>query len=268
MSQILLLSEQIADKASIVGSKAARLGALMASGLPVPDGFVITIPTDENIRTSQIQKEILAAWDTLGLSLAAVRSSAVGEDNILASWAGQLHTSLAVSKEEVFTHIQMCRESFNQLHTHLYARQLHIPALSQLAIIVQAMIPSELSGIIFTAHPVTGDCDVKVIEVVFGLGELLAQGQVSASHYQLHSDGSLIAAQYPGQENKLMITSDGLHLINLPDMPAAHLTSSQLQQLLRFGKDIEGIFGQPQDIEWTIVGNQWWILQSRPITTL
>jgi len=148
------------------------------------------------------------------------------------------------------------------------ARTLALSPLRHICLLVQEMIPSELSGVLFTAHPITGDKGCLVIETVLGLGELLVQGDVDVSHYELHTNGTIISSVEPGQDEELILVDNMLQRIHLPSRPAAHLSPQQLHELSQLGVQTENIFGMPQDIEWAMANGKYWLLQARPITTL
>jgi len=268
MSEVKLLSQLAKSDIPLVGAKAANLSRLLTGGLPVPPGFVITALDDEERLTPELQNKILTVWDQLGLRIAAVRSSAIGEDDPHASWAGQLKTCLAVNKEQLFTAIESCQQSLKRVRAQAYSRTLALSPLRHICLLVQEMIPSELSGVLFTAHPITGDKGCLVIETVLGLGELLVQGDVDVSHYELHTNGTIISSVEPGQDEELILVDNMLQRIHLPSRPAAHLSPQQLHELSQLGVQTENIFGMPQDIEWAMANGKYWLLQARPITTL
>ena len=268
VSRIISLSEISVAHDTRVGAKAANLGRLLAAGLPVPAGFVITDLTSTTTLSEQLQKEILQFWEKDNFVTAAVRSSGIGEDSKQASWAGQLETCLAVKKEEIVTAIAKCQQSLARANAQVYGQKLTRPPLQRLSVIVQKMIPSVLAGVLFTAQPVTGERDKRVVEAVLGLGELLVQGSVDVSHYQLHESGKLLSSDEPGQSDKLILDGSEIKTIALPSRPAAHLDTGQLSELVQLGEKIEKLLGGSQDIEWALSDGQFWILQARPITTV
>ena len=266
MSTVINLSNLKPEQYTQVGAKAAHLAGLIQAGLPVPPGFIV--PATGDLEARELEAEIFAAWDDLGFQLAAVRSSALGEDSGNASWAGQLHTSLAVNKDELITHIKKCRDSARHAQVLTYSQNLEIAPIQQVTVIVQSLVASDYSGVLFTAHPVTGDRQTMVVETIFGLGELLAQGQVSASHYELSHSGEIITTFLQEQEQKRCIVSEQLQTVTLEPGAVPQLSAEILSTLVSYGREVEALYDAPQDIEWAIANDKIWLLQARPITTL
>jgi pyruvate,water dikinase len=202
----------------------------------------------------------------------AVRSSATAEDLPTASFAGQQDTYLnIIGKAAILQHISKCWASLFTERAVTYRaqngfdhRQVH------LAVVVQKMVFPQAAGIMFTADPVTGNRKVLSIDASFGLGEALVAGLVNADNYKvrnsqviekkistkklaiyaLRNGGTKEQPIEPGQQNKQTLTDE------------------QILQLEQIGRKIEAHFGSPQDIEWCLVNDTFFIVQSRPITTL
>jgi phosphoenolpyruvate synthase/pyruvate phosphate dikinase len=224
---IIDLRELDKTKVAIAGGKAANLGELFKiDGVNVPAGFCIT--ADSFLQ--DITQEVMARLDDT--TPYAVRSSATMEDSPTASFAGQYDTYLnIVGKEQVIQHIKKVWESLSGERAIAYRNQNGIDHRSvRLAVIVQKMVPAQVSGIMFTADPVTSNRKVISIEATAGVGEALVSGMVNP-------------------DNRL-------------------LTDKQRQELEALGRKIESHFGVPQDIEWCHAGDKFYIVQSRPITTL
>ncbi|MBQ6450228.1 hypothetical protein IJJ08_05025 [bacterium] len=267
MNQVISLASLPDNQMSHSGAKAAHLATMIQVGLPVPPGFVIMMEAGAD-ELSTLEPEIFAAWDQLGLQLAAVRSSAVGEDAATTSWAGQLHTNLGVGRVELLSHIRQCHESVHQAHVRAYGAKMHTDNIQKVAVIVQSLVIAEQAGVLFTAHPVTGERDIMVAESIFGLGELLAQGQVGASHYEMTHDGQLLSTIESEQDQQLTIINNRSQIVALQAGTIPRLSAPLLEKLAAYGRQIETLFGGPQDIEWALEKNKIWILQARPITTL
>lgn len=226
------------------------------------------LPMPETIRD-----DILDAWQAGGSQFAyAVRSSATAEDLPGASFAGQQETFLNIrGAEQLLEAVRNCWSSLFTERAVVYRSQNHFGHRRvQLAVIVQQMVFSEISGIMFTADPVSGNRRVTSIDSSFGLGEALVSGLVSADLYQVKdeqiirkqvSKKNLLVKALPegGTERAAVIEQNAL---------ASSLSDQQVLQLAGLGRRIEAHFGNPQDIEWAIAGGQIFILQSRPITTL
>src|SRR3990167_8112157 len=150
MSFIKKFSEISKESVSLVGGKGASLGEMTNADIPVPPGFVISTEGFQK----DIEKEALEAFGELNAEKVAVRSSAIAEDSVGASWAGQLETYLNVSKENLIEAIRKCWESIHSERASFYATQKNINE-DELAVgvVVQKMVVSEVSGIMFTINP-------------------------------------------------------------------------------------------------------------------
>lgn len=202
----------------------------------------------------------------------AVRSSATAEDLPGASFAGQQDTYLNVrGAQAILKHVRRCWASLFTERAVAYRiqhgfdhRKVHM------AVVVQKMVFPQAAGILFTADPVTSNRKVASIEAGFGLGEALVAGLASADRYKVR-DGQVIERAIA---TKLLATcaleEGGTEERSIE--PERHnrqvLTDPQILRLERLGRQIEGHFGHPQDIEWCLVDDELYIVQSRPITTL
>ncbi|MFB6588810.1 phosphoenolpyruvate synthase [Bacillus thuringiensis] len=202
----------------------------------------------------------------------AVRSSATAEDLPHASFAGQQDTYLnVIGKEAILQHIKKCWASLFTDRAVIYRMQNGFDHKQvSISVVVQRMIFPEASGILFTADPITSNRKLLSIDASFGLGEALVSGLVSADNYKVKGGeiaGKIIAtkkiAMYGrkagGIETK-QITSNQQNVQTL--------TEQQILQLARIGRQIEAYFGCPQDMEWCLANDTFYIVQSRPITTL
>jgi len=221
----------------------------------------------------EISAEILQAWQETGSHEAyAVRSSATAEDLPGASFAGQQDTFLNMrGPEQLLNAVLHCWASLFTDRAIVYRRQNgYSHRKVQLAVVIQQMIFSEVSGIMFTADPVSGNRRITSIDAGFGLGEALVSGQVSADLYQVKNE-KLIRKQLSVKNLCIKARAEGgTEKADLLEKKAVSpaLSDEQALQLARLGKKIEQHFGSPQDIEWAIAEGQIFILQSRPITTL
>ncbi len=264
---IFQLSE--AEDISNVGGKAYALGRLIRAGFQVPDGFVLSSNAPDNIG-SELSRFLLSRFDELGARFVAVRSSAINEDSNDAAWAGQLETYLNCRKEELIQRVVECRNSINAERAQSYARQKGIEA-TKVAVLVQAMVDSEISGVAFSAHPVSGDINTLVIEAGFGLGEAIVSGQVTPDTYVLHkADGQIIEKHVANQEKMLARNNVGITVWQDVGMNKGKqkLSDEQVVGVLEVTKKIEVFYGYPVDVEWAIYKDKLYILQSRPITTI
>jgi phosphoenolpyruvate synthase/pyruvate phosphate dikinase len=288
MSYVVDLRELDQAKPDVVGGKGAQLAELSRiEEILVPAGFCVTTDAFQQIvttasaiddRLSRLQpgdREAIRALgaegrhtieevsipDDLAASIAdalaglgehaacAVRSSATAEDSRYASFAGQHDTYLnVVGPTAILQHVRRCWASLfteraitYRLRHGLDRRQV------QMAVVVQQMVFPQAAGVLFTADPVTSNREVASVAAGFGLGENLVSGQVNADAYKVR-DGEIV--------DKAIATK----------RPA--LTDAQVVRLVQLGRRIEAHFGRPQDIEWCLADGDFWIVQSRPITTL
>jgi rifampicin phosphotransferase len=209
----------------------------------------------------------------LGESLAyAVRSSATLEDMSHASFAGQHDTFLnIIGKEEILNHIRKCWASLFTDRAVIYRIQNGFDHRQvYLSVIVQQMIFPEASGILFTADPISSNRNISSIDASFGLGEALVSGIVSPDSYNV-KDNKIIDKKIAAKNLAIYCKSEGGTETKVIPPIKQHiqtLTDQQLLQLASIGRQIEGYFGYPQDIEWCFVEDTFYIVQSRPITTL
>jgi len=202
----------------------------------------------------------------------AVRSSATAEDLPSASFAGQQDTYLnVIGTEAVLKHISKCWASLFTDRAVIYRiqngfghRKVH------LSVVVQKMVFPEASGILFTADPVTGNRKVLSIDAGFGLGEAMVSGLVSADLYKVHN-GEIIDKKISTKKMAIYaLKNGGTHEqeIGHEEQEKQALTDEQILELECIGRKIEEHFGNPQDIEWCLAGDSFYIVQSRSITTL
>jgi pyruvate,water dikinase len=220
-----------------------------------------------------IQDEILLAWQICGCHHAyAVRSSATAEDLPGVSFAGQQDTFLNVQgKANLLNSIKKCWASLFSDRAIIYRNQNGFPHDQvKLAVLIQRMIFPDISGIMFTTDPVTGNRKVISIDASFGLGDALVSGLVSADLYQIKSD-KVISKKIARKEVEIQASKSGGTVredIEEERKTAPSLSEENALQLAGIGRRIEEHFGSPQDIEWCMDEGKIFILQSRPITTL
>lgn len=202
----------------------------------------------------------------------AVRSSATAEDLPTASFAGQQDTYLnIIGKESILKHIRKCLASLFTERAVIYRIQNGFDHNKvHLSVVVQKMVFPKAAGILFTADPVTCNRKVVSIDASFGLGEALVSGLVNADNYRVSNDK---IADKKISTKKLGIYSlkdGGTEKLEIePEMQNSQvLTDEQILRLTHMGRKIEEHFGCPQDIEWCLANDIFYIVQSRPITTL
>ncbi len=202
----------------------------------------------------------------------AVRSSATAEDLPSASFAGQYDSYLnVVGLEAVLQHVSRCWASlFSERAVTYRLRNGFDHRKVQMAVVVQRMVVPEAAGVLFTADPVTSSRKVASVEATFGLGEALVSGLMKADTFKV-LDGEVVARAIATKQHAIHASpvSGTEELAVAParrERPA--LTDAQVVLLVQLGRRIEAHFGHPQDIEWCLAEGDFWIVQSRRITTL
>jgi len=244
------------DRQAIRALSAETRGAITA----------IAIPTD-------VAAAITNSLTRLGAQAGcAVRSSATAEDLPTASFAGQQDTYLnIVGTSAILEHISRCWASLFTERAVTYRLRNDIDQRKvSMAVVVQQMVFPQVSGVLFTADPVTGNRKIASIEASFGLGEALVSGLVNADVYKLRN-GEVVAKTIGAKRLAILAAPAGgtqEQTIEPERQEHAALTDSQVVRLAHLGRQIEAHFGRPQDIEWCLVDENFHIVQSRPITTL
>ena len=273
-SAVIWFTDEACQDVGLTGGKGASLARMSAEGLPVPPGFVVpsyvleeSLDTERMLELAATQSaeglqevvarchpptdEISAAYENLvgaGDAKVAVRSSAVAEDSEAASYAGQQETYLFVEgAEEVCRRVVDCWASFFSERALFYRSEKGSLEDLRMAVVVQKMVDPEKSGVIFTVDPVRRRRDRMVIEAVRGVGEQVVSGEVTPDHYSLDRKGKL-------KREKII--------------DERVLTDEELLKLSELSRKLEEKHGVAQDIEWAIVGDDIFLLQSRPVTTM
>ena len=229
---------------------------------------------------AHIAEAIRKGYRELGQGPVAVRSSATAEDLPEASFAGQQSTYLnVVGEENVVRAVQACWASLWEGRAIFYREESGYDHMKVgLAVPVQRMVQSEISGVMFTVEPVTSDATKITIEAVYGLGEGIVSGEISPDLY-IVSKQSLQVLDIEHAPQDRMISrhagSDGGYETGntWQDVPAGlgtrqKLTEDQIRELARIGRGVEEHYGSHQDIEWAYEGGKFYLVQSRPVTTM
>ena len=284
MNAIKFLNEIKEPKVSELGGKGYSLAVLMNNGFNVPKGFVITSKAffeflKENNLKERIEKlvseinesnfqekskeirnlilegkipediisEIKEALEKLNVGYVSIRSSAVSEDSLKASFAGLHDTFLNVKAEieRVLEDLKKCWASLFNDRAVIYRIKKKLSLLDGMAVIIQEMIPAEISGITFTIHPTRRDS--LLVEYTGGIGDRIVSGKVIPNSIIIKKDTFMIIEK--NDVNKNIVLSE-----------------NTIKELVSIGLKIERIFNKPQDIEWCIFQSTIWILQSRAVT--
>jgi pyruvate, water dikinase len=285
------------------GGKSANLGELLAAEIPVPPGFAISTAAYEAfVRDAGLQDTIAAASPAIGDAMraapvpdevraqvsahyarlghdapVAVRSSAVGEDSAQATFAGQQETYLWVrGADSVCDAVRDCWISLYSPTAIAYRARLgeaeRPPAMG---VAVQLMVDAEVSGVMFTCNPVSGDPSMVAINASWGLGLAVVGGEVTPDDY--------LVSKVTGEVVRERVHSKDIEYVPGPsggavrvDVPAerrdvACLDHDRLAQLVAVAKRVDGYFGSRQDIEWVLArdaAEALFVVQARPVTGL
>ncbi len=208
-----------------------------------------------------------------GGDIVAARSSATAEDLPDASFAGQQETVLNIKGiENLLKGVQVCWASLYGARAIYYrTKQGFDHHTVNIAVVVQRLVPSEKAGVMFTSHPVTGE-SLTIIEGSWGLGESVVSGSVSPDKYVFDQRAERITDKFIATK-RTEIVADGEYgtktLEIKPDRQEMQvLSDEEVKRLATYGIVSEEHYGVPQDMEWGIVGDQIFVLQSRPITTI
>lgn len=247
MIELAILPLGAIEDAELIGGKARVLSQLIREGFIVPPGFVVTTAVFGSM-DAELRTAILDDFDLLGAKMVAVRSSAAAEDGKAAAWAGQMDTFLKVKRKDLIISVERCWASANSPRALAYAKQKSIKA-GPVAVIVQRMVHGSTSGVAFSVHPITQDKNQLIIEAVPGLAESLVSGSATPDSYVINKKLGNVIREELQHRHPL-------------------LSELHIKELNRVVCKMEKFFGTPIDVEWTILKDKLFILQSRPITTL
>ncbi len=226
--------------------------------------------------SSEIESDIIAAYESLPEKPpVAVRSSANAEDLPELSFAGQQETYLNVTGgPAVAVAIKNCWASLWTAQAINYRHEMDIGQDAvAMAVVVQLMVPSDVSGILFTANPTNGERSEMIVNGSFGLGEAVVSGQVTPDTYVVDRESLNMKDTVIGAKDQ-MIVSDGAQGVRVESVSAeqqvlSSLSEELLRELCKLALRVEAEFDEvPQDIEWAMVNKELYLLQSRPITNL
>jgi pyruvate,water dikinase len=216
--------------------------------------------------------EVVAAYDRLGEGIrVAVRSSGIGEDAEGTSFAGMNETFTNVAgHDQLLARVVDCWASLWGARSIFYRGDKDITEEPAIAVVVQEMVPSERSGVMFTIDPSTGARDHLVIEAAFGQGEVVVSGQVEPDTYVVAKDGPrVLHARVGTQRFEIVRGPDGGdQRVELDPADGGHrvLTDDEVVEVARLGLAVEAHYGTPQDTEWAMAGGRTYLVQSRPVT--
>jgi len=257
--QVRPLSELRSADAAAFGGKSASLGELMAAGIPVPPGFALSSEASLD--------QAVDRYRELGEPPVAVRSSAVGEDSAEATFAGMQDTYLWVrGADRVRQAVSDCWASLDNPEAVAYRERMGGPPPA-MGVTVQVMVDAEISGVMFTCNPVSGDPSVVAVNASWGLGLAVVGGEVTPDEYRVSKVTGEVLQRTIGP--KRIEYGPGGERAEVPAarQDVACLDDARLGHLLEVARRVERHFGCHQDIEWAIDREGGlFLLQSRPVT--
>ena len=287
-----------------LGGKASSLNRLAQLGRPIPPGFCVSAAAyrawvravqgpvafddavgrlpDEAARAEiQVALErtdtppevvravadaIAAIAEAIERPLLAVRSSALDEDGAAASFAGVHETELGRTPDEVEPALRRCWLSLWSRTAIAYrARRGLAFADAAMAVVVQALVPAQVSAVVFTRHPVTGRDDV-LINAIRGLGEPMVSGEATPETIVVTRSGHVVE-RIPGDHGERLFARSGELVTERDRESGPVLDDADAIGLAAVALDVEARFGAPVDIETAWADGRWILLQARPITT-
>ena len=288
------------DDVPLAGGKGASLGELLSAGIRVPDGYVVTTaafrdamgalaqdverrvsaldPTDTPRLATAIAEIRARVQSAPPPSAVAVRSSATSEDSAEASFAGLQDTYLWVhGGQSVLDHVRRCWASLYSVESVTYRLRRGIPETDlAMAVVVQQMVGSRSSGVMFTRSPLTGDRSVVAIDASWGLGSAVVSGDVTPDAFVVSKVTGEIVRRTVSTKTRWHQPDPGGHGVveadvptNLRDVPS--LSDDEITELVAVARKVEAHYGCPQDNEWAVArtgspGEIVFLLQSRPET--
>lgn len=268
----------------MVGGKGYALGQLSHLDVNVPNGFVVTtkaytdflarnqinlkdngveLKIETGVFSITVEQEIKERLSQLRGEYFAVRSSSVSEDSADRSFAGIFDSFLNVTKDNIITAIKKC-----YLSTLSSRAKYYLKGSEAIAVVVQEMVNSLASGVMFTQHPLTGSQNEVLIESCQGLGELLVSGQITPDSYRVSKASGLILEKHKGTQTKRLVRYNGQNILESCDKDKKYLNAYHIRQLVAIARTIEDFYQHPCDIEWCLDEQGIHIVQARPITAV
>ncbi len=310
MNDVVALTDITEAHRSFIGGKAWHLGRLAAAGLPVPGGVVVTTGAfsraldnwgwtkrarsmgelsalggeiSEQQCPSALLRRLQAAVRGIPGPF-AVRSSALDEDGVDKSFAGQYRTELCVSVADLGGALMRCWASLYSAEAISY-RGDDLPNPGGMAVVVQRMVQPHVAGVLFTVNPLSGSWREMTVEAVYGLADPLVSGEVTPQWYLVRRPRraprpvqrllSRVRLQLLQQDLPALTTqlvgrgSEGVQSVPVPPSRQSRpaLDRRALFRVCRMGLKVEALSGAPQDVEWAIdAAGTVFLLQARPIT--
>ena len=291
----------------LVGGKAYNLSKMLHYGIHIPNGFVVTTEAyDAYIRDNQLQQKlthilnskissgeksqqikalfnieglpaeikesIITEYKKLSSKSVAVRSSSTAEDLPGMSFAGQYNSYLNVGEKDLIEKVVLCWQSLWNERAIEYRAKHNIETDFSHGVVIQEMVNSKISGVIFTANPVNGVRNEILINASYGLGEAIVSGEVHPDQYIVDkTNANVIKEEIASKEKACHCSENGVKYMPVPEGKKleASLKDIHIKAIVEESTRIQNYFGQPQDIEFAFNDkDELFILQSREITTL
>ena len=276
---LLWLGDPKSFDAGLVGGKAANLSRLARMYYRVPDGFSLPVTVMDETHPLELRNEITAAISdlmdchSLPDFIAAVRSSAVDEDGATASFAGQHETFLnIVGADAIIEAVTRCWESARSERALEDRRQQGLSmGHPQIAVFIQQLVASDVSAVVFSANPITGNRDEVVINASWGLGESIVGGTVTPDTFIVRkSDLAVVQCVIAEKQRMTVSIPGGTHEVDVPRFlcNTSSLDDEQVIEMTKLALTLEATMEQPVDVECAYAGGELYLLQCRPITTL
>ena len=217
---------------------------------------------------ADLRRQLLEAYERLGRGVVAVRSSATVEDGATASFAGLQETILGVEgDDQLVAAVARCWHSIDSERARSYRARGNVDESQvAMAVVVQRLIDSEVSGVLFTRDPLDASGRQMLVEAAWGLGEAVVSGLVTPDRFHVDREsGRVIDRQI--NRKPVAIHAAGRVEVAAERQTAACLSDEQLASLADLGRQVEKVYGEPRDVEWAWAQGRAWLLQARPITT-
>jgi pyruvate,water dikinase len=276
---LLWLGDPKSFDSSLVGGKAANLSRLARMYHRVPDGFSLPVTVMVEAHPHELQNEITAAISDLMAChrlpdfIAAVRSSAVDEDGVTTSFAGQHETYLnIVGADAIIQAVTRCWESARSERALEYRRQQGLSVeRPQIAVFVQQLVASDVSAVVFSANPVTGSRDEIMINASWGLGESIVGGTVTPDTFIVRKSDLTVVQRVIADKQRMTVSAPGgTHEVDVPRFlrNTTSMNDEQVIEMTKLALRLETTMEHPVDVECAYAGGKLYLLQCRPITTL
>ncbi|MDP6606359.1 MAG: PEP/pyruvate-binding domain-containing protein [Dehalococcoidia bacterium] len=278
MSEILWLGDERCGEVALVGGKAANLSQLMDVHL-VPPGFAITAVQSSVGLADEVAGRVRRAYQQLAEQSGtpdprvAVRSSAIDEDTAGASFAGQHDTYLNIVGEDAVVDavVRCCASAQSEMALAYREQQGITTGDAEIAVLVQLLVESDVSAVVFSVNPMTQDHGQVLINSSWGLGESVVSGTVTPDMYVVgKSANTVVSQQLSAKERMTVMTEDGTDEVPVPlaQQSAPSLTTSQALEIAGLATKLESVMGWPVDVECAVASDELYLLQCRSITTL